>query len=92
MPTDSGDEIWIHSRYRPIEEARKQVENLEIAPNDSVFILGFGLGYATLEIVRQAPLAAGTHRFRAPFRSFTVIRRCSPSCFTPTFLANRWRV
>lgn len=53
--SESGEPAWIHSRYRPTEEARRQISEFDLASNDSVIVLGLGLAHAVLELARRAP-------------------------------------
>lgn len=50
---DDGREIHIHSRYRPLDEARRFVDNLPVVDNPTFFINGLGLGYHLLELERR---------------------------------------
>ena len=45
LAADDGREIYVHSRYRPVEEAEKFVDNLPPVENPSFFLSGLGLGY-----------------------------------------------
>ncbi|SJZ44003.1 motility associated factor glycosyltransferase family protein [Selenihalanaerobacter shriftii] len=44
--------IYFHSRYYPVKEAKKLVDNLQLKYNsqDQIFALGFGLGYHLVEL------------------------------------------
>lgn len=57
-PADDGPEVFLHSRYEPITEARRQLDALP-APDNPTFVLhGIGLGYlaAELEARHDRPL------------------------------------
>lgn len=43
--TPEGRTIHLHSRYQPIEEARKLVEKIDVADRAAFYMFGFGLGY-----------------------------------------------
>jgi len=45
LTADDQREIYVHSRYRPVEEAEKFVDNLPAVENPSFFLNGLGLGY-----------------------------------------------
>ncbi|MBI4583975.1 MAG: DUF115 domain-containing protein [Planctomycetes bacterium] len=51
--SEAGTEVWLHSRYRPAEEADRQLEALQIGAQDAVVVLGVGLGYPLLSAVRR---------------------------------------
>ena len=50
---DDGREIHAHSRYRPLDEAGRFVEDLSAVENPTFFISGLGLGYHLLELERR---------------------------------------
>ena len=50
---DDGRGIYVHSRYRPLEEAGKFLDNLPAVDNPTFFIGGLGLGYHLLEFERR---------------------------------------
>ena len=45
LPGEDGKQVYLHSRYDPRDEARKQLSVLEAQPGDTVVLLGIGLGY-----------------------------------------------
>ncbi len=53
--SEAGVETWLHSRYRPEEEALKQIEQLPLDPNDSLLFLSAGLGYSIIAAIQKAP-------------------------------------
>jgi hypothetical protein len=53
LEADDGRTVYVHSRYRPLEEARKFVENLDQVENPTFVIAGLGLGYHLLELERR---------------------------------------
>lgn len=50
-----GEEVRLHSRNDPEREARRLVDAVEIAPLASYVVLGLGLGYHVLELLRRVP-------------------------------------
>jgi hypothetical protein len=50
---DDGRGIYVHSRYRPLEEAAKFLDSLPAVDNPTFFIGGLGLGYHLLEFERR---------------------------------------
>ena len=55
---ESGSTTFFHSRRRPLEEARRQVEKLELGSNDSLCVVGAGLGYGVLAAIEKLPPTA----------------------------------
>ena len=53
LTADDGRGIYVHSRYRPLEEAAKFLDNLPAVDNPTFFIGGLGLGYHLLELERR---------------------------------------
>lgn len=51
----------IHSLYRPIEEAIKNIEKLEIEKKNLILVLGAGIGYSVVEVLKK--IANGTKIF-----------------------------
>lgn len=47
-----GHEFYIHSRNRPLDEAKKWVDSIEIKDTSTFIIFGFGLGYHINELSR----------------------------------------
>ncbi|HEY8666503.1 MAG TPA: 6-hydroxymethylpterin diphosphokinase MptE-like protein [Tepidisphaeraceae bacterium] len=45
VSNDDGKAVYLHSRYQPLDEARRLVENLATDEQVAFFIHGFGLGY-----------------------------------------------
>lgn len=45
VPTPDGRTVCLHSRYQPIEEARRLVDPIDVAERTTFYIFGFGLGY-----------------------------------------------
>lgn len=53
LSADDGREIYAHSRYRPLEEARRFVDNLSAPDNPTFFVSGLGIGYHLIELERR---------------------------------------
>jgi hypothetical protein len=53
LTADDGREIYAHSRYRPLEEARRFVDTLPAPDNPTFFVSGLGIGYHLLELERR---------------------------------------
>lgn len=45
IPTPEGRSIWLHSRYRPQEEAEKFVDGVDTSEGFCLIVCGFGLGH-----------------------------------------------
>ena len=52
-PTLRVDEVFLHSQYRPREEAARLVESAGLEPGRPVLVIGLGLGYHVLELVQR---------------------------------------
>jgi hypothetical protein len=52
VAADDGKLLYLHSRYRPVEEARTFVEELRDVEQATFLITGMGLGYHLLEFAR----------------------------------------
>jgi len=46
-------ERYLHSKYYPLKEAKKQIENLKVKNQQQIFALGFGLGYHLNELAKR---------------------------------------
>lgn len=53
VPADDGRFIYLHSRYRPCDEARTFVDGLDEPDNAVFFVFGIGLGYHLKEFERR---------------------------------------
>lgn len=53
ITADDGQAIYLHSRYRPREEARQFVEGQPACENPTFLICGAGLGYHLVEFERR---------------------------------------
>lgn len=54
---NSNRPVLLHSLYDPEKEARRVVEKITPKKKNLIIILGFGLGYYSLEILKRNPLA-----------------------------------
>jgi hypothetical protein len=45
VPTPDGRTVSLHSRYQPVDEAKKLVETIDVAGSVAFYVFGFGLGY-----------------------------------------------
>ena len=45
VTTAAGRTVAMHSRYQPVDEARRLIEKIEVANRLVFFVYGFGLGY-----------------------------------------------
>ncbi|MCL4218728.1 MAG: glycosyltransferase, partial [Candidatus Hydrogenedentes bacterium] len=52
-PTLRHGNIYFHSRYEPVEEARRQVDDARIDLSRPVIVIGLGLAYHVLELERR---------------------------------------
>jgi len=53
LTADDGREIYVHSRYRPLDEAGKFIDRLPATENSTFCISGLGMGYHVLELERR---------------------------------------
>jgi len=53
LTADDGRAVYAHSRYRPLEEARRLVDELPAVDNPTFFVSGLGLGYHLVELKRR---------------------------------------
>ena len=51
-PTLKVDNIYLHSRYNPTEEAERLVASAELSVDRPVLVVGLGLGYHIAELLR----------------------------------------
>ena len=54
VSTPDGHSVSLHSRYEPVEEARKFVETLDIAGSVAFYVFGFGLGYHVEQLFEKS--------------------------------------
>jgi spore maturation protein CgeB len=45
--------VYLHSRYRPVEEAQRLIDSAELDPARPVLVLGAGLGYHLRELLER---------------------------------------
>lgn len=50
---DDGRAVYVHSRYRPVEEAARLVGQLPEVDHPTFFVSGSGLGYVVVELERR---------------------------------------
>jgi len=50
-----GDRKYLLSKYNPLQEAEKFIKNSNIADHTNFIILGMGLGYQVLELIKHIP-------------------------------------
>ena len=53
LSSDDGRDNYVHSRYRPVEEAERFVEKLPTEKANSFFLSGLGLGYHVRALEEQ---------------------------------------
>ena len=46
-----GRKSLLHSKYAPVDEAKRLVESFKIDPLHNIIVLGIGLGYHVIEIL-----------------------------------------
>jgi hypothetical protein len=54
MPTPDGRQLQLHSRYKPIDEAKSWVDPLPLEDRVAFYVQGFGLGYHVQELFDRA--------------------------------------
>lgn len=57
-PTLKAQGVYLHSRYRPVEEAARLVDSASIDLERPVLVVGLGLGYHVLELVKRGARVA----------------------------------
>jgi spore maturation protein CgeB len=53
LPTLQLGDVYLHSRYRPEEEARRLIDSAELDPARPVVVVGLGLGYHVNELIER---------------------------------------
>ena len=68
---DDGRDLYLHSRYDPLAEARTQLQAAEVQPGDTVVLLGVGLGYQIEALLEEgrAGLIIAVERDPSVFRA-----------------------
>ena len=55
VPAEGGGRnVWLHSRYEPVEEARKLIDALDFGKHVAFYVHGFGLGYHVEMLFKRA--------------------------------------
>ncbi len=54
VPSESGRPLYLHSRYQPIDEARKLIDSINLDDNVVFYVHGFGLGYHVAELFARS--------------------------------------
>jgi hypothetical protein len=54
IPNDDGKSIYLHSRYQPLDEAKKLIDPLPLDECIAFHVHGFGLGYHIEQLFEQA--------------------------------------
>ncbi|MGM0502719.1 MAG: motility associated factor glycosyltransferase family protein, partial [Bacillota bacterium] len=49
----NGKKIYLHSKYRPKQEAQKYINSYDISNSEDIILIGFGLGYYAEEILSK---------------------------------------
>ncbi len=49
----NGKVVALHSRYAPVKEAKRLVDSFKIEPEMNLVVLGLGLGYHLIEILKK---------------------------------------
>jgi spore maturation protein CgeB len=64
-PTLKIGDIFLHSRYRPREEAKRLIDSAGLDLNRPVLVVGLGLGYHVLELLERGATVAVVEADRA---------------------------
>ena len=56
VTTPKGEKVILHDEKDPVAKAKDHVKKLNLIGNNGSILLGFGLGYLALEIVKEPPL------------------------------------
>jgi hypothetical protein len=54
MPTDDGKPIHLHSRYQPLDDAKRLIDPLPLDTGIAFHVHGFGLGYHVEHLFERA--------------------------------------
>jgi len=54
VTTAAGRTVALHSRYQPLEEARRLIEKIDVAGKLVFYVFGFGLGYHVEGLFQEA--------------------------------------
>lgn len=54
IPTSTGRPLYLHSRFEPVDEARKLIAAVDTDENVAFYVYGFGLGYHLLQLIERA--------------------------------------
>jgi hypothetical protein len=54
LPNSAGGRIYLHSRYQPIDEAKRLVESTDLSDKTVLVVQGFGLGYHVEQLFDEA--------------------------------------
>jgi hypothetical protein len=57
VPAATLDGLQLSSRHRPLEEAQRQVDDIDLVEHAAVVVLGFGLGYHVRRLVERSAKA-----------------------------------
>ncbi|MCC6241117.1 MAG: DUF115 domain-containing protein [Phycisphaerales bacterium] len=55
MQMDDGRRVYLHSRYHPLDEARKSIEEADFSTSYCYYVHGFALGYLPELVFNSAP-------------------------------------
>lgn len=50
---NQNKKMYINSRYRPVDEAKKWSESIEIKEKSKIILMGFGIGYRIKEFIKK---------------------------------------
>jgi len=53
LPTLKAGNVYLHSRYNPEQEAQRLIDSAELDPARPVLVVGLGLGYHVLVLLRR---------------------------------------
>ena len=70
-----GGKKQIHSNYDPVAEASRYLETLNIDESTNFIVLGLGLGYQVMEIIRKTPSQAKIYIFEKDPELFALAMR-----------------
>ena len=82
-PTLKVGSVFLHSRYRPVEEAARLIESAELDLERPVLVVGLGLGYHVLELLKRgADVAVVEPDIPLAMPGALYTTKCSPNSIT----------
>ena len=87
---EDGKIVQLHSRYRPIEEAHKLVDNFNLEGITSIFVYGLGLGYHVERLFERTSEGVNVWVFEP--RAETIVAALREGRITQAYEKNRLKI